>query len=168
MTTPLRTKLAGALLGGTLLLGGAAGAYALTGSAGAQEASTTTAAASSTQQSTTQQSTDQQSSTQQSSTQQAPPQGAPSGPNGQAPAQQDPSKGGHQANGITETLLTGDTATKAKAAALEAVPGGTVQRVENDAEGATYEAHVTKADGSQVTVKMDADFKVTSTEDGMK
>ena len=39
-------------------------------------------------------------------------------------------------------------------------------RVENDAEGATYEAHVQKSDGSQVTVKMDASYKVTSTEDG--
>jgi len=70
------------------------------------------------------------------------------------------------ANGITETLLTGDSATKAKAAAEAAVPGGTVLRVENDAEGATYEAHVQKSDGSQVTVKMDASYKVTSTEDG--
>ena len=81
-------------------------------------------------------------------------------------AQFDPAKGGHVANGITETLLTGDTATKAKAAALAAVPGGTIQRVENDAEGATYEAHMTKADGSEVTVKLDASFKVTSLETG--
>ena len=81
--------------------------------------------------------------------------------------QPDPSQGGHVgSNGTKEVLLTGDTATKAKAAALAAVPGGTVQRVENDAEGATYEAHVTKSDGSEVTVKMDANFKVTSTEGG--
>src|SRR5215210_4254054 len=78
----------------------------------------------------------------------------------------DPTKGGHTANGITEALLTGDTATKVKAAATAAVPGGTVQRVENDAEGSPYEAHVTKADGSQVTVKVDASFKVTSIESG--
>jgi hypothetical protein len=83
------------------------------------------------------------------------------------PDQQDPSKGGHTANCITEALLTGDTAAKAKAAAEAAVPGGTVQRVENDAEGATYEAHVTKSDGTRVTVKMDASFKVTGTETGM-
>jgi ABC-type transport system substrate-binding protein len=81
-------------------------------------------------------------------------------------AQFDPSKGGHTANGITETLLTGDTATKAKAAALAAVPGGTIQRVETDAEGAKYEAHMTNADGSEVTVKLDASFKVTSVETG--
>lgn len=79
----------------------------------------------------------------------------------------DESKGGHVgANGTKEVLLTGDAATKAKAAAEAAVLGGTVQRVENDAEGATYEAHMTKADGSHVTVKMDADFKVTSVDTG--
>ena len=53
-----------------------------------------------------------------------------------APAAQgtfDPAKGGHVANGITETVLTGDAAARATAAALAAVPGGTVQRVENDA-----------------------------------
>lgn len=82
------------------------------------------------------------------------------------PPVRDESKGGHVANGITETLLTGDTATKVKAAALAAEPGGTILRVENDAEGATYEAHMTKADGSRITVKMDANFKVTSTEAG--
>lgn len=69
-------------------------------------------------------------------------------------------------NGVKEVLLTGDTAAKAQAAALAAVPGGTIQRVENDAEGATYEAHMTKSDGSRVTVKMDANFNVTATEAG--
>ena len=90
---------------------------------------------------------------------------APAAP-GAGQAAPDPTKGGHQANGITEALLTGDNATKAKAAAEAAVPGGTVQRVENDAEGATYEAHVTKSDGSQVTVKFDASFNVTGIESG--
>jgi hypothetical protein len=86
-----------------------------------------------------------------------------------APAGQtagDPAKGGHVANGITETVLTGDAASKATAAALAAVPGGTVQRVETDAEGDAYEAHMVKADGTGVTVKMDANFVVTRTEDG--
>jgi hypothetical protein len=92
---------------------------------------------------------------------------APSGASGTPPSF-DPSKGGHTANGITETLLTGDTAAKVKAAALAAVPGGTIQRVETDAEGATYEAHMTKSDGSIVTVKLDANFKVTSVENGMR
>ena len=72
----------------------------------------------------------------------------------------------HQANGITETPLTGDDLAKATAAAHAAVPGGTIERVETDAEGATYEAHMTKADGTEVTVKMDANFTVTGTETG--
>ena len=96
-----------------------------------------------------------QSSTSQSST-------APS--TTQAP--RDESKGGPQANGITETLLTGDTATKVTDAALAANPGATIQRVENDAEGATYEAHIVKADGTRATVYLDASFNVTSTETG--
>ncbi|MDQ8044455.1 MAG: hypothetical protein AAGC46_11350 [Solirubrobacteraceae bacterium] len=77
--------------------------------------------------------------------------------------QHDSSKGGHQANGKTETLLTGDTAAKVKAAALAAVPGGTIERVETDADSSNpYEAHVTKSDGSEVQVSVDANFKVVS------
>ncbi len=86
---------------------------------------------------------------------------------GQPPAPHDPTKGGHiGANGTKEELLTGDTATKVRTAAENAVTGGTVLRVETDAEGATYEAHVKKSDGSEVTVKLDASFKITGTEDG--
>jgi len=81
-----------------------------------------------------------------------------------AAATHDPTKGGHTANGITEALLTGDTATKVKAAASAAVPGGTIQRVENDAEGSAYEAHMTKADGSPVTVYVDSSFNYVSTQ----
>lgn len=66
-----------------------------------------------------------------------------------------------------ETQLTGSDAAKAKAAALEAVPGGKVIRVETDAGDAKYEAHMTKADGTLVTVKMDKDFNVTAVEDGL-
>jgi hypothetical protein len=69
-------------------------------------------------------------------------------------------------HGPGETLLTGTTADKVKAAALAAVPGGTIIRVETDSAGSPYEAHVTKADGTQVTVKIDAAFKVTATEQG--
>jgi hypothetical protein len=64
-----------------------------------------------------------------------------------------------------ETLLTGDTAAKVTAAAKEKVPGGTIIRVETDAEGSPYEAHVRKSDGSEVTVKVDEDFNVTKVED---
>lgn len=84
----------------------------------------------------------------------------------QSTDQPDPSQGGHTANGITEELLTGDVAAKVQAAAEAAVPGGTVDRVENDAEGSPYEAHVTKSDGSHVTVKVADDFSVTGIEDG--
>ncbi len=79
----------------------------------------------------------------------------------------DPSKGGHIGqNGTKEELLTGDQASKAQSAALAAVPGGTVQRVETDAEGDAYEAHMLKADGTPTTVKFDSNFQVTTTEDG--
>jgi hypothetical protein len=85
----------------------------------------------------------------------------------QNPDQPDPSQGGHVgANGTREELLTGDTAAKVKAAALAAYPGGTIQRVETDAEGSPYEAHMTKADGTRITVKVDSSFNVTSTETG--
>jgi uncharacterized membrane protein YkoI len=146
--TPLRKLLVGGAFAGTALLGGALGASFL-GSANAQttDPSTTTAPAAS-----------------------APAQA----PSGQAPAGQDQprqapdwSKGGHQANGKTETVLTGDDLTKATAAAQAAVPGATVQRAETDAEGAAYEVHMTKADGSIVTVKLDSNFNVTETIDGM-
>lgn len=85
---------------------------------------------------------------------------------GSQPAR-DESKGGHVgANGVTEALLTGDIAEKVKAAALAANPGATIQRVENDAEGATYEAHIVKSDSTRATVKLDASFTVTATETG--
>jgi hypothetical protein len=94
------------------------------------------------------------------------PAGQPAPSGGERPAH-DPVKGGHVgANGAAETLLTGDTAEKVKAAALAAVPGGTIQRVETDAEGSPYEAHMTDANGQPVTVKVDKDFKVTSKESG--
>jgi uncharacterized membrane protein YkoI len=66
-----------------------------------------------------------------------------------------------------ETLLTGDAASKVRAAALAEVAGGTIERVETDADGnAKYEAHMTKADGSRVTVYVNADFEVVSVESG--
>ena len=99
----------------------------------------------------------------------ASPTPSPAGPAATSPSRAtfDPSKGGHVgANGVVEKLLTGTAADKARAAALAAVPSGTIERVENDAEGATYEAHMVKSDGSHVTVKMDANFKVTGIENG--
>jgi uncharacterized membrane protein YkoI len=64
-----------------------------------------------------------------------------------------------------ETPLTGETAEKVKKAALEKVSGGTVLRVETDAEGSPYEAHVRKSDGTEVVVKVNADFEVTAVEE---
>jgi len=78
----------------------------------------------------------------------------------------DPGRGPHMANGITETELTGDDAAKAIPAAQAAVPGGTVERAETDAEGAAFEVHMTKSDGSEVTVKLDSSFNVTETVNG--
>jgi hypothetical protein len=136
MKTPRKGVVAASALG-ALAVGGLFGATVLTPAIGGAATTSTTAASGST---------------------------SPS--NGPSAAGFDPTKGGHTANGITEALLTGDAAAKVKAAAAAAVPGGTIQRVENDAEGSPYEAHVTKADGSQVTVKVDASFKVTSIESG--
>ncbi|MBI5104995.1 MAG: PepSY domain-containing protein [Solirubrobacterales bacterium] len=70
---------------------------------------------------------------------------------------------GAKAGNPAEKPLTGDTAAKVRAAALEKVPGGTVLRVETD-EGGVYEAHVRKSDGTEVEVKVGKDFAVTSVE----
>jgi uncharacterized membrane protein YkoI len=70
--------------------------------------------------------------------------------------------GGRRAD---ETLLTGDTLAQVKAAALAKVPGGTIVRVETDADGhAKYEAHMTDASGTPTTVYVDAGFNVVGTE----
>ena len=64
-----------------------------------------------------------------------------------------------------ETLLTGDAESQVRAAALAKVPGGTVIRVETDADGhAAYEAHMTKSDGTPVTVYVDKSYNVVSVE----
>jgi uncharacterized membrane protein YkoI len=69
--------------------------------------------------------------------------------------------------GNGETALTGDVATKAKAAAL-AKTGGIADRAttenDNSNAAAAYEVHVTKADGSHVTVILDSDYAVLSVE----
>jgi hypothetical protein len=70
---------------------------------------------------------------------------------------------GHQRS--DETLLTGDALAKVTAIAKEKVPGGTIVRVETDADGnATYEAHMTRADGTPVTVYVDSSFQYVSTQ----
>ena len=67
-----------------------------------------------------------------------------------------------------ESPLTGDTASKVRALALAKVPGGTIVRVETDADGnAAYEAHMTKADGTPVTVYVSKALDVLSVQSGM-
>jgi uncharacterized membrane protein YkoI len=71
--------------------------------------------------------------------------------------------GGH----TPETALSGDVATKAKAAAVAKV-GGTADRAttENDSTDANakYEVHVTKTDGTHVTVILDSSYAVLTVE----
>jgi len=66
-----------------------------------------------------------------------------------------------------ETPLAGDAATKAKAAAVAKV-GGTadIATTENDSTNAAaaYEVHVTKTDGTHVTVILDKDYNVLTVE----
>lgn len=62
-----------------------------------------------------------------------------------------------------ETLLTGSALSKVTQLAQSKVSGGTVVRVETDADGnAAYEAHMTKADGTPVTVYVDKGLNVVS------
>ena len=133
-----RAAVAASLLGATAL-GGAVGASMFTASAGAQTSTTTATAPAS--------STDPATST--------------------APSAAATPKGPHQANGKTETVLTGDDLAKVTAAVEAKEPGATIDRAETDADGAVYEAHITKADGTKATVKFDADFNVTSVDAGM-
>jgi uncharacterized membrane protein YkoI len=63
-----------------------------------------------------------------------------------------------------ESLLNGSTASRVKAAALNRYPGATVVRLETDSDG-VYEAHMTKADGTPVTVEVDKTFAVTGEEE---
>jgi hypothetical protein len=67
-----------------------------------------------------------------------------------------------------ESPLTGDALSKVTALARAKVPGGTIVRVETDADGnSAYEAHMVKADGSPVTVYVNKQFVVVSVESGM-
>jgi uncharacterized membrane protein YkoI len=90
--------------------------------------------------------------------------GTPSAASGQAPT-----NGGRHvgANGKTEQPLDAADTAKVKAAALKKLPGATIERVETNVDGGgVYEAHVTKADGSQATVLLDSSFNVTTVEAG--
>ncbi len=137
-----RTLVTGALVTGVGL--GAAGiAAAATGTSSSGSSGTSSAGASG------------------SSTHPAAPSGGYGWPGG-APA--DPAAMTH---GPGETLLSGTNQQKADAAATAAVPGATVIRAETDSSGAaTYEVHMKKADGTYVTVQLDANFKEVRTISG--
>jgi hypothetical protein len=62
-----------------------------------------------------------------------------------------------------EHLLSGETASKVRAAALAKYPGATVLRVETDSDG-VYEAHLIITGGQRVTVEVGKDFTVTGLE----
>jgi hypothetical protein len=127
----------------TLMAVGALGALALGGSAFAGAAST-------------------------SSNSSASPSSSPSSAYGANGQQARPPNGGPPgrhlgANGKQEQALSGDVAAKVKAAALKKVPGGTVERVETDVDhGSPYEAHVRKADGTELEVLVNESFAVTA------
>jgi hypothetical protein len=66
-------------------------------------------------------------------------------------------------NGQREQALSGDVAAKVRAAVLAKVDGGTIERVETDADhGSPYEAHVRKSDGTEVEVLVNKSFEVTA------
>lgn len=127
----------------TLMAVGALGALALGGSAFAGAAST-------------------------SNNSSASPSSSPSSAYGANGQQVRPPNGGPPgrhvgANGKQEQALSGDVAAKVKAAALKKVPGGTVERVETDVDhGSPYEAHVRKADGTELEVLVNESFAVTA------
>jgi len=85
---------------------------------------------------------------------------------GQAPALSAQRPWGPQRS--DENPLTGGALSKVTAAAKAKVPGGTIIRVETDADGnSAYEAHMVRADGTPVTVYVNKQFDVVSVESGM-
>ena len=78
-------------------------------------------------------------------------------------AAEDQRGGRHGGPGAGEEELAGDTAESVEAAVLAEYPDATIERLETDRDG-VYEAHITTADGDEVTVELDEDFAVTGTE----
>ena len=67
---------------------------------------------------------------------------------------------GSAAHEDAEKPVTGDSASKAQAAAVKAVGSGTAGAVTADFPGTGYEVTVTKSDGSTVEVHLDSSFSV--------
>ena len=68
---------------------------------------------------------------------------------------------GTAAHEDAEKPVTGTDATKAQAAAIKAVGGGTAGAVTTDLPGTGYEVTVTKSDGTKLEVHLDSSFNVT-------
>ena len=83
---------------------------------------------------------------------------------GQFPGPRQDGPGRHVgANGVQEKALSADVAAKVRQAALDKVSGGTIERVETDADhGSPYEAHVRRSDGTELEVLVNKDFSVTA------
>ena len=93
--------------------------------------------------------------------------GSGSGSTGTAPAQPPANATSSTPVRSDEKSVSSDLAAQLTSKAEAAVAGGTVYRVETDAGDAAYEVHMTRADGSLVTVKFDKNLAVTAVEDGM-
>ncbi len=81
-------------------------------------------------------------------------------PSGHGPPAMNMPKPGTAAHEKAEQAVTGDAATKAKAAAVQAAGGGTAGDVTTDHGGKGYEVTVTKSDGSTVEIHLDNSFNV--------
>jgi len=64
-----------------------------------------------------------------------------------------------------EEPITGEALDKATAAALDHLGEGRVTETEVGDEESLYEVEVTRDDGSQVDVQLDAEFNIVGTED---
>jgi hypothetical protein len=66
---------------------------------------------------------------------------------------------GTAAHEDAEKAVTGAAASKAQAAAVKAIGGGTAGAVTTDCTGNGYETTVTKSDGTKVEVHLDSSFR---------
>ena len=62
-----------------------------------------------------------------------------------------------------EEPLSGNDLEQVQAAVEAEYPDATIERAETDSDG-VYEAHITTADGEELTVELDEDFTITGTE----
>ncbi|PZC46854.1 MAG: Peptidase propeptide and YPEB domain-containing protein [Chloroflexi bacterium] len=67
--------------------------------------------------------------------------------------------------GDNEEPITGEALERASQAALDHIGEGQVTETEVDDEESKYEVEITRPDGTQVDVQLDASFNVVGTED---